>query len=228
MGAGLYDAAFATLGRLYGREARGAITNLTLFGGFASTVCWPLSAFLVGALGWRGTCLAYAGLQLALALPAHLALLPREPAGRGRRAAGKHGRPGRRGPGAVAAPGGPPAARLRPDAGRRDPGRGLGPPPDHAPGPRRRPRGGGGARRAHRPVAGRGAAGREAAGRAPPPGLDDAGLRRPGRARPGAARGRLPGPRGLPRALRRRASASARSRAARCPWRCSARSATPP
>ena len=48
MGAGLYDAAFATLGRLYGREARGAITNLTLFGGFASTVCWPLSAFLVG------------------------------------------------------------------------------------------------------------------------------------------------------------------------------------
>src|SRR3954471_6604209 len=79
MGAGLYDAAFATLGRLYGREARGAITNLTLFGGFASTVCWPLSAFLVGALGWRGACLAYAGLQLGLALPAHLALLPREP-----------------------------------------------------------------------------------------------------------------------------------------------------
>jgi predicted MFS family arabinose efflux permease len=79
MGAGLYDAAFATLGRLYGREARGAITDLTLFGGFASTVCWPLSAFLAGALGWRGACLAYAGLQLALALPAHLALLPREP-----------------------------------------------------------------------------------------------------------------------------------------------------
>jgi MFS family permease len=79
MGAGLYDAAFATLGRLYGREARGAITNLTLFGGFASTVCWPLSAFLAGALGWRGTCLTYAGLQLALSLPAHLVLLPREP-----------------------------------------------------------------------------------------------------------------------------------------------------
>jgi len=79
MGAGLYDAAFATLGRLYGREARGAITDLILFGGFASTVCWPLSAFLVDVLGWRGACLAYAGLQLAVALPAHLALLPREP-----------------------------------------------------------------------------------------------------------------------------------------------------
>ena len=45
MGAGLYDPAFATLGRLYGKAARSAITGLTLFGGFASTVCWPLSAF---------------------------------------------------------------------------------------------------------------------------------------------------------------------------------------
>lgn len=80
MGAGLYDAAFATLGRLYGRGARGAITDLTLFGGFASTVCWPLSAFLVEAVGWRGACLAYAGLQVALALPLHLAALPRAPA----------------------------------------------------------------------------------------------------------------------------------------------------
>jgi hypothetical protein len=80
MGAGLYDAAFATLGRLYGQGARGAITDLTLFGGFASTVCWPLSAFLIETAGWRGACLAYAGLQLALALPVHLTLLPRTPA----------------------------------------------------------------------------------------------------------------------------------------------------
>jgi len=77
MGAGLYDAAFATLGRLYGARARAAITNLTLFGGFASTLCWPLSAFLVESLGWRGTCFAYAGLQLLLALPVHLLLVPR-------------------------------------------------------------------------------------------------------------------------------------------------------
>lgn len=53
MGAGLYDAAFATLGRLYGHDARSAITSLTLFGGFASTVCWPLSAFLVSDI-WEG------------------------------------------------------------------------------------------------------------------------------------------------------------------------------
>ena len=79
MGAGLYDPAFATLGRLYGHGGRSAITTLTLFGGFASTVCWPLSAFLDSHLGWRGTCLVYASFQLAVALPAYLFVLPREP-----------------------------------------------------------------------------------------------------------------------------------------------------
>ena len=78
MGAGLYDPAFATLGRLYGQGGRSAITTLTLFGGFASTVCWPLSAFLDAHLGWRGACLVYAGFQLAVALPAYLFVLPRE------------------------------------------------------------------------------------------------------------------------------------------------------
>jgi MFS family permease len=78
MGAGLYDAAFSTLGRLYGRGARSAITNLTLWGGFASTVCWPLSAYLVENIGWRGACLVYAALHLTVALPLHLYVIPRE------------------------------------------------------------------------------------------------------------------------------------------------------
>lgn len=77
MGAGLYDAAFSTLGTVYGAQSRGAITSLTLFGGFASTVCWPLSAFFVDHLGWRGACLCYAAIQLVIALPIHLAFLPR-------------------------------------------------------------------------------------------------------------------------------------------------------
>ncbi|MBX6424363.1 MAG: MFS transporter [Variibacter sp.] len=76
MGAGLYDAVFAALGRLYGQEARGAITNLTLFGGFGSTVCWPLSAYLVAAWDWRTACLVYAGLHLVLALPIHALVFP--------------------------------------------------------------------------------------------------------------------------------------------------------
>lgn len=76
MGTGLYDAAFATLGRLYGADARPAITSLTLWGGFSSTLCWPLSAFLLAHLGWRGTCLTYAALQLGLCLPLVLRFIP--------------------------------------------------------------------------------------------------------------------------------------------------------
>ncbi|MCE4224073.1 MFS transporter [Methylobacterium sp. C25] len=79
MGCGLYDPAFATLGRLYGSEARPAITTLTLWGGFASTVCWPLSAFLIAHVGWRGACLTYAGLHLAITLPLVLFLVPAVP-----------------------------------------------------------------------------------------------------------------------------------------------------
>ncbi|MBI1204403.1 MAG: MFS transporter [Rhodopseudomonas sp.] len=75
MGTGLYDAVFAALGRLYGHEARGPITNLTLFGGFASTVCWPLSAFMIDHAGWRIACLIYAALHLGIALPLQMAVI---------------------------------------------------------------------------------------------------------------------------------------------------------
>jgi predicted MFS family arabinose efflux permease len=77
MGAGLYDAAFSTLGNIYGTQARGAIAAVTLFGGFASTVCWPLSAYLVQRFGWREACFVYAAIQLVVALPLHLLVLPR-------------------------------------------------------------------------------------------------------------------------------------------------------
>ncbi|MGZ5844098.1 MAG: MFS transporter [Xanthobacteraceae bacterium] len=77
MGTGLYDAVFAALGKLYGKEARTPITNVTLFGGFASTVCWPLSAFLAETVGWRGACFVYAGLHLAVSLPLQMAAMPR-------------------------------------------------------------------------------------------------------------------------------------------------------
>jgi len=76
MGSGLYDAGFATLGRLYGKDARRAITTLTLWGGFASTVCWPLSAWLVEHFGWRGACTAYAAIHLLICLPLHAFVVP--------------------------------------------------------------------------------------------------------------------------------------------------------
>lgn len=79
MGAGLYDAAFATLGRLYGQRARTAIATLTLFGGFASTVCWPLSALFVSEFGWRNACLIYAAIHVAVLLPLYVFALPTEP-----------------------------------------------------------------------------------------------------------------------------------------------------
>jgi predicted MFS family arabinose efflux permease len=77
MGFGLTDAAFSTLGSIYGEDARSAIASLTLFAGFASTVCWPLSAYLVAHLGWRGTCFVYAAIQIGIALPILLTALPR-------------------------------------------------------------------------------------------------------------------------------------------------------
>ena len=80
MALGLYDAAFATLARLYGPMARGPITGITLFAGFASTLSWPLSSLLNGLVGWRETCLFWALVNLMIGLPLNL-LLPR--AGRG-------------------------------------------------------------------------------------------------------------------------------------------------
>src|SRR5260370_38365011 len=60
MALGLYDSAFATLTGLYGRAARAPITGITLIAGFASTIGWPLSAFLDASLRCRGTSLACA------------------------------------------------------------------------------------------------------------------------------------------------------------------------
>jgi predicted MFS family arabinose efflux permease len=80
MGAGLYDAAFSTLGRLYGSSARRSITALTLWAGFSSTICWPLSAFFVDSLGWRGACFAYAAIHILMTLPLVLWFIPPVPA----------------------------------------------------------------------------------------------------------------------------------------------------
>jgi len=77
MAGGLYDAAFSVLGAAFGRDARSAITQLTLWGGFASTVCWPLSAWLVESFGWRTACFSYAALHLLVTLPLCLRFLPR-------------------------------------------------------------------------------------------------------------------------------------------------------
>jgi MFS family permease len=77
MGFGLYDAAFAALGRIYGDAARGPITGITLMAGFASTVGWPLTAFGLDHIGWRDTCFAWAVAHLVIGLPLNFFMLPK-------------------------------------------------------------------------------------------------------------------------------------------------------
>lgn len=77
MGCGLYDAAFAALGRIYGDTARGPITGITLMAGFASTVGWPLTALGLQHFGWRDTCFAWAAAHMLIGLPLNMLTLPR-------------------------------------------------------------------------------------------------------------------------------------------------------
>ena len=74
MGSGLYEAAFAALVRLYGRDSRNVITGITLIAGFASTVGWPLTAWIEVTHGWRVACFAWAGLHLLVGLPLNWSL----------------------------------------------------------------------------------------------------------------------------------------------------------
>lgn len=69
----LYDAAFATLARIGGPEARRPIAQITLLGGLASTTFWPIGHTLAQHFGWRGALFAYAGFILAT-VPLHLAV----------------------------------------------------------------------------------------------------------------------------------------------------------
>ncbi|MDH6259582.1 MFS transporter [Bradyrhizobium sp. BR13661] len=74
MGMGLYEAAFATLARIYGANARRTITGITLIAGFASTVGWPLTTWLASEYGWRVACQVWAVIHISVALPFNLSL----------------------------------------------------------------------------------------------------------------------------------------------------------
>ncbi|MEK8034711.1 MFS transporter [Ideonella sp. DXS29W] len=76
MAATLYDPAFAVLGQLFREHQRRAITTLTLFGGFASTVFWPLTQALIDHHGWQMALMVLGGLNLLVNAPVHAMLLP--------------------------------------------------------------------------------------------------------------------------------------------------------
>jgi hypothetical protein len=76
MAGALYDPLFAAIGQAYGSSARGAMTQIAIASGFAITLCWPASSLLVETVGWRGTCLVYAGLAAFVVVPLFAWALP--------------------------------------------------------------------------------------------------------------------------------------------------------
>jgi predicted MFS family arabinose efflux permease len=76
MAATLYDPAFAALSQHAGDRYRRAVTAVTLFGGFASTVFWPFAQLLLEAWGWRVALGTFAALHLLVCLPIHRAVIP--------------------------------------------------------------------------------------------------------------------------------------------------------
>ena len=82
MAANLYDPAFAVLAQAFTGKHRQAITVVTVFGGLASTVFWPLTQTLVQHLGWQQALWVLAALHLLVNLPVHAWMLPRTASGR--------------------------------------------------------------------------------------------------------------------------------------------------
>lgn len=68
----LYATAFALLAQTTGPQAQRSITYLTLIAGFASTIFWPLTTWLLQGLDWHQIYLLFAGLNLVVCLPLHL------------------------------------------------------------------------------------------------------------------------------------------------------------
>ena len=77
MAGALYDPAFATLAQVAGPHTRRAISTLTLAGGFASTLSWPLTLWLLSSHDWRQTAWLYASVLVLLCAPLHAFLLPK-------------------------------------------------------------------------------------------------------------------------------------------------------
>lgn len=70
----LYEAAFSTLRESAGQGFRKAIGLVTLAGGLASTLFWPLTHSLVLEIGWRTTVFVFAGAHLLVGIPLHRSL----------------------------------------------------------------------------------------------------------------------------------------------------------
>ena len=73
----VYESAFVALTQALGSSARRAITQITLMGGFASTIFWPLIDALLNIVDWQTIYLLMAVLHALVCMPLHwLALQP--------------------------------------------------------------------------------------------------------------------------------------------------------
>lgn len=70
-----YGAAFPLLVQRHPGHAQRSIVHLTLIAGFASTLFWPLTAWLHGFLGWRDVYVVFAAMNLLICLPLHAAMM---------------------------------------------------------------------------------------------------------------------------------------------------------
>ena len=75
----LTQGAVTAIAERAGGDARRAVSTLLLLSGFSSTISWPLTTYLSGHLGWRGTCLLFAGAHLILCTAIHAGLLRGRP-----------------------------------------------------------------------------------------------------------------------------------------------------
>lgn len=73
----LSTGAYIMLNEVAGRDAKNAIGGLMLVTGLSSSIFWPTTSVLSGLFGWRGTCLVYATIMLAINLPLYAFLAPR-------------------------------------------------------------------------------------------------------------------------------------------------------
>ncbi len=77
MALGLFNAAFAALGRLLGLGAKVIIIRMTLISGFA-TLFWPLTTYLIQVIGWRQMVIGYALIHLLLWAPLYWFMIPKD------------------------------------------------------------------------------------------------------------------------------------------------------
>lgn len=74
-----YPVTFTVVTNWFARRRGSAMALLTLVGGFASVIFYPLAGALIAAYGWRTALLIMAAAQLLVAAPLHAGLLRRHP-----------------------------------------------------------------------------------------------------------------------------------------------------